>query len=301
MKILFWTDSGSLIGILPPWHANGDGKLRLITFPTTDYPNDWGQEAQIEDGKWYHLRVDFSPGIGSTAVSIFLDENSLGSGVLPFEVLGSDSDPQIGVYSFDYGHHDWPTEGVKLWLNDPCLGAPSGTCPSGGAASVVIADKSAVAPVATPQHLASCCAAISEQCGGEGFQGPPCCQAGSTCIVKTPQLFRCMPDSEVTSLMERAPRSPAAYASLLSGCAEVHWHGSGGEGRGERLAPAAPLHELPKPLRRHAFLSPAHALVQLNKLVAKHGGDTAAYAEEELEGEENRATQSLNEVERNEL
>jgi len=142
VKLLFWTDSGSLVGLLPPWHANGGGKLRLITFPTTDYPNAWSQEAQIEDGKWYHLRIDFTPGAENTEASIFLDGASLGVGALPFDVLGSSSDPQLGVYSFDYGHHDWPVEGLKLWIDDTCLGTPSGTCPSGGAA-VIAAEISA--------------------------------------------------------------------------------------------------------------------------------------------------------------
>jgi len=153
----------------------------------------------------------------------------------------------------------------------------------------------------TPQQVASCCAAAFEQCGGEGFRGSPCCQVGSTCIVKTPHLSQCVLDSEVTSLMELAP-APAAHASLLAGCVEVRAHDGGDEAREEMSSPAAHPHELPKPTRGHRFLSPAHALVQLKKLVAKFGGGANAAADEEEEEEHGEwPTENLMEADRHEL
>mmetsp|Transcript_65968 Transcript_65968/g.166290 ORF Transcript_65968/g.166290 Transcript_65968/m.166290 type:complete len:471 (-) Transcript_65968:520-1932(-) len=166
-------------------------------------------------------------------------------------------------------------------------------------ANSAMSEKSAPAIEAAPQQVASCCAAASEQCGGEGFRGPPCCQAGSTCVVKTPQLSQCVPDSELTSLMERAP-VPTAHASLLAGCVEVRVHDGSDKAWEEKPLPAVHPHELPKPTSGQRFLSPAHALVQLTKLVAKFGGGANTAAEEEEEHGE-WPTGDLKEADRHEL
>merc|ERR1712039_1071462 len=41
--------------------------------------------------------------------------------------------PQLGVYSFDFSTSSWPSSGIRLWLNDVCVGTTSGNCPSDGA------------------------------------------------------------------------------------------------------------------------------------------------------------------------
>lgn len=134
LKMLFWTDAGALVGLLPPRHPKGDGVLRLVAFMTSDYPNDWRAESRVEDGRWYHLQFDFAPasnGLHQTAVSIRLDGALLGEGALPFDVLESAIGPQLGVYSFDFSSQPWPVDGLKLWIDDVCVGESSGTCPSG--------------------------------------------------------------------------------------------------------------------------------------------------------------------------
>ena len=50
VKLLFWTDGGNILGLLPPTHPNGQGQLRLVAFPTNDYPNAWANAVQIQDG-----------------------------------------------------------------------------------------------------------------------------------------------------------------------------------------------------------------------------------------------------------
>jgi len=129
VKLLFWTDAGNIVGLLPPGHQKGGGKLRLIAFPNDDYPNTWTHEGEVEDGKWYHLQIDFTP--ANKAVAISLDGTKLGEGSIPVNMLQANNGPQIGVYSFDNSNMAWP-DGFDLWLDDMCVGQASGTCPSGG-------------------------------------------------------------------------------------------------------------------------------------------------------------------------
>ena len=61
-KLLFWTDSGNILGLLPPGapgaaKGNGTHAYRLLAFPADDYPNKWGGEVEIEDGVWYDAHV----------------------------------------------------------------------------------------------------------------------------------------------------------------------------------------------------------------------------------------------------
>ena len=46
-------------------HPKGEGKLRLITFMTDDYPNSWTAEKEIEESVWYHIQVVFTPATGA--------------------------------------------------------------------------------------------------------------------------------------------------------------------------------------------------------------------------------------------
>merc|ERR1740129_2534815 len=127
--LLFWTDGGNILGLLPPTHPNGQGQLRLVAFPTNDYPNAWANAVQIQDGSWYHLQIEFTP--SSQAVRVRLDGVELSSGTVPVDMAAATHGPQLGVYSFDYGSQQLPEGGFKLWLDDACVGQTSGNCPSG--------------------------------------------------------------------------------------------------------------------------------------------------------------------------
>ena len=35
--------------------STGSGKLRLVSFMSDDYPNNWQDETEVEDGVWYHV------------------------------------------------------------------------------------------------------------------------------------------------------------------------------------------------------------------------------------------------------
>jgi len=131
VKLLFWTDNAPLVGLLPPAHPKGAGKLRLVAFMENDYPNSWGAEAEVEEGKSYHLTFDFTPSDSHTKVAIIMDGSLLGTGSMPFDALEETFGPQIGIYSFDYSNSGWPQQGLHLWVDDVCLGSSSGTCPSG--------------------------------------------------------------------------------------------------------------------------------------------------------------------------
>uniref|UniRef100_A0A7S0FTC9 CBM1 domain-containing protein n=1 Tax=Pyrodinium bahamense TaxID=73915 RepID=A0A7S0FTC9_9DINO len=133
VKLLFWTDAGNILGLLPPKHPKGNGQLRLLAFMTDDYPNAWSAEVPIQAGSWHHAEIDFAP--ASQAVSISLDGAKMADGTIPVNMLAASNGPQIGVYSFDFGGQPWPQEAVKLWLSDACVGTASGECPSSGGRS----------------------------------------------------------------------------------------------------------------------------------------------------------------------
>ncbi|CAE7040531.1 eglS, partial [Symbiodinium natans] len=106
VKLLFWTDSGNILGLVPPSHPKGSGKLRLVSFITDDYPNSWQDEMEVEDDAWYHVTVTFRP--GNSAVELKLQGVQFSSGVIPVNMLAMSSGPQLGVYSFEYSG-SWPS------------------------------------------------------------------------------------------------------------------------------------------------------------------------------------------------
>jgi hypothetical protein len=128
VKLLFWTDAGNIFGLLPPAHPEGGGKFRLIAFPSDNYPTSWKHEAEIEDDKWFHLQIDFSP--STQAVVAYLNGAKLGDASIPVNMLEVNNSPQIGVYSYDSSNKSWPA-GFALWLHDMCIGEASGICLSG--------------------------------------------------------------------------------------------------------------------------------------------------------------------------
>lgn len=128
VKLLFWTDSGNILGIVPPFHPNSEGKLRLVVFPGNDYPNSWAYAMEIQDETSYHVTIVFTPSSGAVAVGI--GGIQVAQGTLSVDMLAATNGPQFGVYSFDYGSQSWADSGFQLWLNDVCIGETSGTCPS---------------------------------------------------------------------------------------------------------------------------------------------------------------------------
>ena len=84
-KLLFWTDAGNLLGLLPPGApgarahpppANSSGSnssaadsYRLLVFPADDYPNQWAGEVAVADGEWYDAHVTVAAG-GHVTVAV---------------------------------------------------------------------------------------------------------------------------------------------------------------------------------------------------------------------------------------
>lgn len=128
VKLLFWTDSGNILGLLPPNHPKGNGDLRLLAFMNDDYPNSWRDELVIHSGSWYHVRVDFTP--RTQGVAIFVNGVQFSLDSIPVNMLGASNGPQVGIYSFDFGGGSWPSQSVEISLSDACMGKAFGTCPS---------------------------------------------------------------------------------------------------------------------------------------------------------------------------
>merc|ERR1711907_154041 len=74
VKLLFWTDSGNILGLLPGGApgAKGNTSYRLVIFPGDDYPNKWQGDITIQDGQWY----DASVHVHSTSVTVTVAHHS---------------------------------------------------------------------------------------------------------------------------------------------------------------------------------------------------------------------------------
>lgn len=108
VKLLFWTDSGNILGMLGPKAAGstaeGSGSVWLVAFPNGDYPNGWAASMPIVDGRNYAVQVTFKPLGGSNMlVSIHIDGVPLHTASIPTNALVDSNGPQLGVYSFDHG------------------------------------------------------------------------------------------------------------------------------------------------------------------------------------------------------
>lgn len=100
VKLLFWTDSGNILGLLPSGApgAKGSTSYRLLIFPKDDYPNNWQAEVVITDGQWYDANIHIQ---GTTAtVSVAGGQWTADLGV---DFSGDSNGPQVGAYSFDFG------------------------------------------------------------------------------------------------------------------------------------------------------------------------------------------------------
>lgn len=119
-KLLFWTDSGNILGLLPPGApaAQGNGSYRLLIFPRDDYPNEWAGEVEVQDGRWYSAVVTVEG--STTSVSVAGQTWSTDLGV---DFAADLNGPQLGLYTCTqlhdtYGIYDNPACDVvqKLYL-----------------------------------------------------------------------------------------------------------------------------------------------------------------------------------------
>jgi len=104
VKLFFWTDSGNIIGLLPPGapgakqHKPPVTTYSLIAFPDSDYPNNFKGQLAIKDKTWYRIECIFS---GS---SVTLNVNGQTIGTSDVSGVGTtENGPQFGMYGFDYG------------------------------------------------------------------------------------------------------------------------------------------------------------------------------------------------------
>ena len=119
VKLFFWTDSSSILGLLPPGAVGAKSKpelphVRLIAFPTSDYPNDWANETQIVPGDWHDVAVTVDK--TSHEFVIAVDGVTMGSKKLGVDVKTDCNGPQIGAYSFDYPGGSGQSDGFALSL-----------------------------------------------------------------------------------------------------------------------------------------------------------------------------------------
>lgn len=100
VKLLFWTDSGNILGLLPPGAPGAKGNLsyRLLIFPGDDYPNKWQNDIVIQDDEWYDVKVS----IQGTVFTVSVGDGKW-SADLGVDASGDSNGPQLGAYSFDYG------------------------------------------------------------------------------------------------------------------------------------------------------------------------------------------------------
>jgi len=104
VKLLFWTDSGNILGLLPPGapgakqHQPPVTSYSLIGFPDSDYPNNFKGQMAIKDDTLYHIDLQFA----GTSVTINVNGTKLATGTIS-AVGTTDNGPQIGMYGFDYG------------------------------------------------------------------------------------------------------------------------------------------------------------------------------------------------------
>lgn len=104
VKLFFWSDSGNIIGLLPPGapgakqHNPPVTTYSLVAFPDSDYPNNFKGQMAITDATWYHIECLFD------GKSVTLNVNGTAVGTSTIGAVGSTSNgPQIGMYGFDYG------------------------------------------------------------------------------------------------------------------------------------------------------------------------------------------------------
>lgn len=103
VKLFFWTDSGNIIGLLPPGaigakqHNPPVTTYSIIAFPDSDYPNNFKGQIAIVDETWYHIECKFS----GTSVTLNVNQTTVATSTIS-AVGTTDNGPQLGMYGFDF-------------------------------------------------------------------------------------------------------------------------------------------------------------------------------------------------------
>jgi len=113
-QLLFWSEGWNLLGLLPP--SNNGGKARVAAFMADDVPTSWAHAVDVEEDKWYKVKVDFTP---SSGVTISLDGVKLGSAPPPAPIATSSASAlKTDIINFDFAEQWTLQDGFELWLDD---------------------------------------------------------------------------------------------------------------------------------------------------------------------------------------
>ncbi|CAM9851780.1 unnamed protein product, partial [Phaeothamnion confervicola] len=124
-KLLFWTDSLNILGILPRGAPGATGhslpgNVNLVVMPTTDYPNDWAKVIPLTDGTWYNVVITVTRNSGMLFNEITVNGVTMVTNYQSTTNLDGDANgAQLGMYTFDFGQNTWgATQMAKLSLRD---------------------------------------------------------------------------------------------------------------------------------------------------------------------------------------
>lgn len=129
VKLIFWTDGGNLVGLIPPSihkEESKKNKIALVTFPQDDYPNAWTDKVYIEDNTWYSVKIKFEES-GKTTIKV------AGTGLVSknenygVNVMSENNGPQLGFYHFDIQNRGEYRNSVKsISVELAALSGPGG-------------------------------------------------------------------------------------------------------------------------------------------------------------------------------
>jgi len=100
-------------------------------------------------------------------------------------------------FGMKLGSHDYQILAVEGYFSagsaDLTVSEGSGSGNGGGSGSTTTTRPAATTTAAPPTNTggSGSCSAIWGQCGGQGWQGPTCCQSGSTCVASNQYYSQC--------------------------------------------------------------------------------------------------------------
>jgi len=122
VSFLFWTDGGSILGLIPGAAPSSKNKnYTLAVFPTDGWPNNWAAEMPLEDARSYSVSIAFTAG-GGTMTKVSVDGKMIGQKSLGVNILGDSNGPQLGVYQFDYQSITPTVDYFNIYLQNLKLG-----------------------------------------------------------------------------------------------------------------------------------------------------------------------------------
>lgn len=117
-KLFFWGDGNNILGLLPPGHQMGKGKMQMIFIPSNDYPNSWKAAMPIADDTWYRVEMTFKP---PTTIDLSVNGKVISTGgKIPQSFASNHNGPQIGVYLWGQLKGKY-----QVKIRDVCLGSSS--------------------------------------------------------------------------------------------------------------------------------------------------------------------------------